>query len=66
MIATQIADAVISEMGNLQNLADGGNFTDAELCRLVRKTLNKASKGVTGEIKYLESSSYKRANTLRN
>ena len=66
MIATQIADAVISEMGNLQNLADGENFTDAELCRLVRKTLNKASKGLTVEIKYLESSSYKRANTLRN
>ena len=55
MIATTIADSLQFEISMIHNLADSGNLTDAELCRWLRKTLNKASKELTGEIKDLES-----------
>ena len=54
-IATITADSLQAEISMIHNLADGGNLTDAELCRWLRKTLNRVSKDLTGEIKDLES-----------
>jgi hypothetical protein len=55
MISTSMASDIKIEMMGVQNLADGGTMTDAELCRWLRKVLNKASKEITVEIKRLES-----------
>jgi len=59
-IATSTADSLQSEISMIHNLAGSSNLTDAELCRWLRKTLNRVSKDLTGEIKDLESSDHKR------
>jgi len=61
-IAATFADSLQTEISMIHNLTDSSDMTDAELCRWLRKTLNRASKDLTGEIKDLESNFPKIAN----
>lgn len=53
-IATTFADSLQSEIATIQNLADISDMTDGDLCRHLRKILNRASKELTVEINDLD------------
>ena len=52
-IATTFADSLQTEISMIHNITDS-SMTDAELCRHLRKILNRASKELTVEINDLD------------
>ena len=53
-IATTFADSLQSEIATIQNLAETSRMTDGDLCRHLRKILNRASKELPVDINDLD------------
>ena len=53
-IATITADSLQAEISMIHNLADSSHMTDGDLCRHLRKILNRVSKELTVEINDLD------------